>query len=140
MRFNIKKTKHMFINPNDNEQDITLYGQKLEREDNYKYLGVIINNELNHNIHWDKVFKTTNSQMFLLKQLKQLKFEEEILINVYRSITLSHYTYSAPLLISTSKNAKTEIAKQQHRFLKIIGITTTEAYEKYNIPPIDTYM
>jgi hypothetical protein len=61
MRFNIKKTKHMFINPNENEQDITLYGQKLERVDNYKYLGVIINNELNHNIHWDKV-STTNKQ------------------------------------------------------------------------------
>jgi hypothetical protein len=32
------------------------------------------------------------------------------------------------------------MAKQQHRFLKIIGITPTEAYEKYNIPPIDTYI
>jgi hypothetical protein len=73
--------------------------------------------------------------------LKQLKFKQEILINVYRSLTLSHYTYSTPLLISTSKNAKTEMAKQQqHRFLKIIGIISSEEYEKYNIPPIDTYI
>ena len=32
------------------------------------------------------------------------------------------------------------MTKQQHRFLKIIGITPSEAYEKYNIPPIDTYI
>jgi hypothetical protein len=32
------------------------------------------------------------------------------------------------------------MTKQQHRFLKIIGITQTEAYKKYNIPPIDTYI
>jgi hypothetical protein len=32
------------------------------------------------------------------------------------------------------------MAKQQHRFLKIIGIIPSEAYEKYNIPPIDTYI
>jgi hypothetical protein len=50
--------------------------------------------------------KTTNSQIYLLKQLKQLKFKEEILINVYRSLTLSHFNYSASLLISTSANAK----------------------------------
>jgi hypothetical protein len=96
MRLNIKKTKYMYINSKETEQDITLYGHKLERVDNYKYLGVIINNELNHDTHWDKVSKITNSQIYLLKQLKQLKFKEEILINVYRSLTLSHYTYSAP--------------------------------------------
>jgi hypothetical protein len=45
-----------------------------------------------------------------------------------------------PLLISISKNAKTKMTKQQHRFLKIIGITSSEAYEKYNIPHIDTYI
>jgi hypothetical protein len=72
----------MYINSKGTEQDITLYGHKLERVDNYKYLGVIINNELNQNTHCDKISKTTNSQIYLLKQLKQLNFKEEILINV----------------------------------------------------------
>ena len=126
MRLNNKITKHIFIHSNSNEQHITLNGKKLGKVENYKYLSVIINNEPNHDIHWDKVSKTTNSQKYQLKHhehLKQLKFKEEILINVYRSLTLSHSTYSAPLLISTSKNVKREMAKQQHRFLKIIGLT-----------------
>ena len=32
------------------------------------------------------------------------------------------------------------MAKQQHRFLKTIGLTPTQAYEKYNDPPIHTYV
>jgi hypothetical protein len=79
--------------------------------DRYKYLGVVINENLYHDIHWDKMSKTTNSQIYLLKQLKQLKFKDEILINVYRSLTLSHFNYSVPLLISTSANAKKEMVK-----------------------------
>ena len=75
-----------------------------------------------------------------MKQLKNLKFKQEILINVYRSLTLSHYTYSAPLLILTSANAKNEMTKQQHRFLKIIGITPQQAYNKHNILPIEIFI
>ena len=95
--------------------------------------GVIINENLNHDIHWNKMFKTAKSQIYLMKQLKQLKFKEEILINVYRSLTLSLFTYSATFFISTSTTAKKEMAKQQHRFLKVMGLTTQQAYEKYNI-------
>jgi hypothetical protein len=52
----------MFINSHEEEKNITLYDQTLEKVENYKYLGVILNNKLNHDIHWDKVSKTTNSQ------------------------------------------------------------------------------
>jgi ribonucleases P/MRP protein subunit RPP40 len=117
MKLNVKKTKHMYINTKGDESTITLYNQPLENVDNYKYLGVNINKNLNHDIHWGQISRTTNSQIYLMKQLKQLKFKQEIIINVYRSLTLSHYTYSAPLLISTSANAKNDMTKQQHRFL-----------------------
>ena len=59
---------------------------------------------------------------------------------MYRSLTLSHYTYSALLLISTSANAKNEMTKQQHRFLKIIGITPQQAYDEHNILPIEIFI
>ena len=140
MKLNVKKTKHMYINTKGDESTITLYNQPLENVDSYKYLGVNINKNLNHDIHWEQMSRTTNSQIYLMKQLKQLKFKQEILINVYRSLTLSHYTYSTPLLISTSANAKNEMTKQQHRFLKIIGITPQKAYDKQNILPIDMFI
>jgi hypothetical protein len=84
-------------------------------------------------MHWDKMSKTTNSQIYLLKQLEQLKFKVKILINFYRSLTLSHFNYSAPLLISTSANAKKEMAKLQYRSLKIIGTTPEQELRTYFI-------
>ena len=106
MRLNIKKTIYIYINPNDDGSAITLYNHPIEKVGNYKYLEVLINENLKHDIHWDKMSKSTNSQIYLLKQLEQLKFKEKTLINVYRSLTLSHFNYSAPLLISTSANGK----------------------------------
>ena len=56
------------------------------------------------------------------------------------SLTLSHFNYSAPLLISTSANKNKEMVKLQHRYLKIIGTTPEQAYQQYNILLIDTYI
>ena len=100
MRLKVRKTKHMYINTKGDESTITLYNQPLENVDNYKYFGVNINKNLNHDIRWDQISRTANSQIYLMKQLKQLKFKQEILINVNRSLKLSHYTYIATLLIS----------------------------------------
>jgi hypothetical protein len=67
-------------------------------------------------------------------------FKEEILMNIYRSITLSQYLYNAPLLGSASTQAKKEMEKQQHRFFNIIGITSARALEVYKIEPIATFL
>jgi hypothetical protein len=61
-----------------------------------------------------------------------MEFKEEILMNIYRIITLSQYLYNAPLLGSASTQAKKETEKQQHRFYNIIGITSAEL-EVYKI-------
>ncbi len=75
-----------------------------------------------------------------LKQLKHMGFKEEILMNIYRSITLSQYLYNAPLLGSASTQAKKEMEKQQHRFFNITGITSARALEMYKIEPIATFL
>ena len=68
-----------------------------------------------------------------------MRFKEEILANVYQSITLSQYLYAAPpLLISASRIAKEEMTKQQIRFFNIIGITAERALSQNNIPTIES--
>jgi hypothetical protein len=46
---------------------------------------------------------------YLIKQLKLMGFKEEILMYIYRSITLSQYLCNAPLLGSASPQAKKEM-------------------------------
>jgi hypothetical protein len=46
-------------------------------------------------------------------------FKEEILINIYRSITLGQYLYNAPLLASASTQAKNEMENNITDFSKL---------------------
>ena len=130
----------MIINQQKNQtnKQPTLNNQTLKQVTNYKYLGAIINKELDSDEQWKEASKKFNCQIYLIKTLKSMGFKEEILVYVYHSITLSQYLYAAPLLISASSTAKLEMSKQQVRFLNIIGITAERALSKYNIPTIES--
>jgi hypothetical protein len=142
MQINTNKTKHMIINQQKNQINIqpTLNNHTLEQVANYKYLGATINEELDSDAQWNETSKKTNCHIYLIKTLKSMGFKEEILVNVYQSITLSQYLYAAPLLISASRSAKEEMLKQQARFFKIIGTTAERALSQYNIPTIESYI
>lgn len=119
---------------------VNLNGHQLEEVNSQKQLGIILNDSLDYDEQWAKTSKITNPHVYLLKQLKRMNFREELLINVYRSITLSQYSYAAPLLVSASTNAKNEMIRQQTRCLNIIGISIEEAAKKYNIEPIINFL
>ena len=132
----------MIINQQKNQTNLqpTLNNQTLEQVTNYKYLGATINEDLDSDEQWKETSKKTNCHIYLIKTLKSMGFKEEILVNVYQSITLSQYLYAAPLLISASRSAKEEMSKQQIRFFNIIGITAERALGQYNIPTIASYI
>ena len=140
MQLNTDKSQHMVVNQKDETTEVTLDNQKLEQVSLYKYLGVMLNNTLDYDQQWEKVTKSTNCHIHLIKQRKHIGFQEEVLINVYRSITHSQYMYSAPLLTSTSKTAQQEMERQQQSFLKIIGISQERAQKEYSIEPINMYI
>ncbi len=121
MRLNIDKTKHMIINQTTaGPTNITINNNNLEQVENYKYLGSILNDKLDYDEQLEKTAKTTNCHIYPIKQLKRMGFKEEILMNIYRSVTLSQYLYNAPVLGSASTQANKEMGKQQHRFFNII--------------------
>jgi hypothetical protein len=142
MQINTNKTKHMVINQHKQHVSIqpTLNNQTLEQVTNYKYLGAIINEELDSDEQGNSTSKKTNCHIYLIKTLKSMGFKEEILVNIYQSNALSQYLYAAPLLISARKTAKEEMTKQQIRFFNIIGITAERALSQYNIPTIESYI
>ena len=78
------------------------------------------------------LLKHTNPHIYLIKQLKRMGFKQDLLINIYRSVTLSQYLYSAPMLTSASNKAKKEMDKQQQR--------STRAWRDYKIPHISDFI
>jgi hypothetical protein len=103
---------------------------KLEQADNYKYG----RQQLKQRI----VELIKRRIVNLIKQLKRMGFKEEILINIYRSITLSQYLYTTSRISKYS--SKKRNGKQQHRFFNIIGITSARVLEVYKIEPIATFL
>ena len=135
MRLNTNKCKVMIMNC-PFAPEITLNKEKLEVVHAYKYLGIMLNDKLDWDSQWQRVQKLTRSIPYLIKQLKRSGFQEPILISVYRSLALSHITYSAAILTSASANIKNEMEHFHKRTLKIINITPANAKLKYNLVSI----
>jgi hypothetical protein len=74
---------------------------------------------------------------FLIKQLKRSGLEEKILVSTYKSLVLSHFNYSATVLVSASEIAKHEMQVFQNR---IIGLTKVLARSKYGITDITSQL
>jgi hypothetical protein len=149
MRLNTDKCKVLHVPGNDTPYGpyhpghswmVTLDNNALEVVSSYKYLGVEINTKLNWNQQWQRVKLMTRSTPFLIKRLRRTGFERGILVNVYRSLVLSHFNYSSPLLTTSSRSDKHEMQMFQKRLLRIIGINTPEELKKYNIVDIETHI
>jgi len=140
MRLNVDKCKMMlFCNGSTASPPAPIYisNVPLEPVSSYKYLGVEINSRLDWDAQWQKVRSKTKCLPFLLKRLKRLGYKQSILVAVYRSLGLSHFAYSAPLLTSVSIRARQEIESFQRRMYRIINITP-DATLKLNLPDIPT--
>jgi hypothetical protein len=111
MQLNSKKCKKVYINGKEKltKPAISLNGNLLELVDSYKYLGIDLNIKLNWSEQWNRVLSNINSTPFLLRTLKWLGFNKEILINVYCSLVLCHINNSSVALGSTSAATKSEI-------------------------------
>jgi hypothetical protein len=131
----IKKSKEPSTTPK-----LLLDGHELETVNSYKYLGVELNTELNWNQQWQRVKSLTCSVPFLIKQLRRTGFKRKILINVYRSLVLSHFNYSSPLLASATGSDKHEMQVFQNRILRIIGTTQQKAKQQYNLQEIEEHI
>ena len=135
MRPNITKCKVIHIG-DKLKATVEIDGTTLEIVEQYKYLGIMVKSRLNWEEQWYKVQKTISSVPYLLCILKRAGFGEKILVNVYRSYALSHITYSALVLSSTTTSVKEEMESFQRRCLRIIKINHDALYTGTNLPPL----
>jgi hypothetical protein len=140
---NEKKTVQMIINGrkgNTLASAATLNGQQLGSVSKFKYLGFILTDDGSYDEHWHHVYSSMCSNAYLLKQLKKIGFRTEILVTLYKSLFLSHFAYSAPILTSASAQVKSEMEALQRRAMNIIGVSADDARLKYNIIPVTEFI
>jgi hypothetical protein len=143
MKLNVNKCELMYFPPNkrDNFQPvITLGAATLKIVDSYKYLGFLLNTKLDSNMQWDRVLENFSSVPHLLRQLRRIGLCTEILINVFKSLVLSHFRYSGILLDSCTERTKDEMQHFQNKLLRIIGVQRDEACTKYGVGDIRVFI
>jgi hypothetical protein len=143
MKLNASKCEMMYFPPNkrDDLQPVVMLGTTtLKVVDSYKYLGFLLNTKLDSNMQWDRVLSNVSSAPHLLRQLKKVGLSTDILINVLKSLVLSHFRYSGLLLDSCSERVKCEMQHFQNKLLRIIGINRDLARSKYGIDDISVFI
>ena len=76
---------------------LTLYGQALERVEEYKYLGVILTSNLSWSAHIDKIVAKARKMTGMLYRQFYRWSNLDALAKMYVSIIRPHLEYAAPV-------------------------------------------
>lgn len=98
LSLNYEKTKWMILGKESTNRNIKINGKIIERVNNIKYLGVILDDKLNMN---EQILKTTKKLAskinFLKRTSRKLTYETRILI--YNAIVLPHIILWVPHIV-----------------------------------------
>ena len=107
LHINLKKCAHIYFRPNlnneermtcartqqyDNRLILSVNGQKVEKVDKIRFLGVIIDEKLNWNDHIEHLENKLLSTIVLIKRVKKF-IPRSRYLDIYHSLFVSHLTY-----------------------------------------------
>lgn len=133
---NVSKTKEMIIDFSKNifsGKPVYIENKKVEIVNEYKYLGITIDNKLKGSVHVSTVFKKANQRLYFLRKLKSLNIDNRILNLFYRSVIESVLSFC---IIAWYGNLDNCNKKKLNRIVKRAGnlgcddtISLTNAYK-----------
>ena len=133
---NVNKTKEMIIDFSKNSSHAPLYiaDERVEVVDNYKYLGVTIDDNFNFNCHVTNMYKKCNKRVYFIRKLSKLHVDMKILSLFYASILQSVISFAITCWYGnsslTAKNKVEKIMKVCEN-LGVHNVTKMDAlYEK----------
>lgn len=130
------KTKLMEIknntrHNNDTNGKIMITNEQIERVDEIKFLGVMLDNSLNWNAHINYICTKITKCCYVLRRLSNY-INKAALIKIYFGIIHSHLTYGIELWGATTKNNMDRLLKLQKRALRnILNIKRTDSCRGY---------
>ena len=126
LKLNIQKSKYMVIGARTkiktidlNNLNVCIGGVNLERVEEYKYLGVILDMTLSFNSHIEYLkSKVAKKNYFLSRVGMDLSVYSRL--TIYKTVILPHFMYCATILYSVNKTKLTELQVVQNKSLRII--------------------
>lgn len=129
LKINVDKTKSMilcsknmlksYLENDSNSLAFNINNQNIETVTHYKYLGVVVDNELKFDKHIDYLCKKISKKIgFLSRVGRCLSMETRKII--YNTIVLPHFTYCCTLLFMANKTDVQRLQKLQNRGMRTI--------------------
>ena len=118
LNLNVKKTKEMVIDFRRNNSipdPLVIANEQVERVNEYKYLGVIIDNKLTGSANTSKLYKKCKQRIHFLRVLKNIHVDKSILTLFYKAVIESILGFAIPVwygsLTCQDKNKLKKIVK-----------------------------
>ena len=136
MKFNATKFEMIRYGKNEELKDNTVYfgpdmKDVIERKENTRDLGVIINDKLNFNNHVDKVVQNTKRKMGLLSRTFEGR-EKGLMMKLWKTYCIPVLDYGSPLYVNPEK--KTQLKRlenlQRQWTKKIEGMNQMSYWER----------
>ena len=127
LELNVNKTKEMVIDFRKSHvvsNEVIIKGGVVERVDNYKYLGVLLDSRLSWHDHIDMLMKKLNSRMYCLRAMNRFNVQSKILAMFYKSVICGVWQYN---LVSWGGNVRKEDEQRIDAMImqagRVIGIS-----------------
>ena len=104
------------------EFNLTIYGQKVNKDDHPKFLGVTFDRKLNYNSQIDIIVSKCNTRIGLIKTLAHRfwALDKSTLVNIYKSLIRSLIDYSALMVTKISNGNMNKLQIVQNNALRTI--------------------
>lgn len=120
LNLNVKKTKEMIIDFRKNRLDpdhLIINGEVVDRVEEYKYLGIVINDELKWNANTHVTYKKCLGRVQHLRILKNIGVDATIISLFYKSIIESVLNFSLIMVFGSLSG------KDKRKLKKIVNIS-----------------
>lgn len=121
LKLNSKKSKYMIISTKkcNSQNIIKIGGDVLERVEEMKYLGCIIDEKLNFNGNCDYVCKKMAKKINFFSRIAN-KLNRNTRVIVYNTILAPHINYCSTILFLSNQTQVERVQKLQNRAMRII--------------------
>ena len=96
LELNVKKTQELIIDYRRNmptHVPVQINGNEVQRTTKYKYLGLVIDDCLNWNFHFEHLCKKLNSRLFCLRKMSKFKVDARVIKLFYNAVITSVWSY-----------------------------------------------
>ena len=124
LTINTKKTKVMYFGTTNKLKQFNqfprayLYGNELMKVDNYKYLGITLDCNLNYKLHIETLLKTLRYKLYILSKLR-FHLTIQASIAIYKTTILPYIDYGDIFYQAGPKNYLKKVQDKQTKALKI---------------------